>query len=138
MANRKESAQDILQTVLTAQSAGIKLPEATQKLVEKLLTKQLSVLEQAESAEDAHQRQSLEIAKRIQKQKEQIRASCNHMKTPTRTALQGQRLQNGQMALVCARCGSNFHTNPIAEEGQVAPPARLIPSEGVGGAEVSL
>lgn len=134
MANR-DNPKDILQTVLTAAGAGIKLDEGTQELVKKLLAKQLATLEQVEAADEAHVRASLAQAKAIEHQKARLRTGCAHMKTPTRTALQGQRLQNGQTVLVCCRCGTMFHTDPIKQENQYAPPARLMPSRGIGGAE---
>jgi hypothetical protein len=128
-----QSATEILNTVLAAKSAGVELPVEMKSLVMRLLTKQLDQLKALDDLDERHRKASVEAAKRIERMKANIRRNCPHKKSPVRTALQGQHLAHtGQMALVCSRCGSNFHTNPIKSEGQHAPPPHLVPNKGLG------
>lgn len=134
MGRNTRNASELMNTVLAAQGQGIDLGEGTKATIQKLLQKQLGDLQLAEENEKKVSLQRAEQAKRIEHQKKFLRENCRHQKENGRTALQGQRLQNGQLALVCCRCGTNFHTPAIKAENQYEPPPRLIPSQHVGGA----
>jgi hypothetical protein len=79
----------------------------------------------ARSAAEAAREQMEAIAAR--------QRSCTHRDQANNTRLAGQRLSNGQVALVCQFCAKEFFMPP--REGQEAPPRDLLPpADRIGGA----
>lgn len=130
----KNDAQGALSALMMAQAfKGNDDPEI-QEMLKYFLAEQVETFKKQKAVREARAVGALRLAEEIVKKRAFVRRSCSHRKPyPSHgTRLAGQHLGNGQLMLVCQRCGSDWYLPP--RKGQIAPPPELMPpSDSVGG-----
>lgn len=134
----KTSPAEVLQTVLLAKGNGVKLNAETEALIGRFLARNMASLEEEERLEKRQREEAAQSIKEMIEIRKRVRRECPHLKEDGKSALFGQRLNNGQECFVCLKCTSDFFNPPKKELGQFAPPPHLTGNRGIMGAQMNI